>query len=86
MEKKINLIAKEDDKNLRVDVFINKKERDLSRTRVKNLILDKKLELNGNIIIDPSKKVSIGDCLELIIPEPKKVSLKPYKYKLNIIF
>ena len=86
MEKKINLIVKEEDKNLRVDVFINKKEKDLSRTRVKNLILDQKLELNGNIIIDPSKKISIGDCVELIIPEPKKASLKPYKYKLDIIF
>ena len=70
------MIAKEEDKNLRVDVFINKKEKDLSRTRVKNLILDQKLELNGNIIIDPSKKISIGDCVELTIPEPKKASLK----------
>ena len=35
MEKKINLIAKEDDKNLRVDVLINKKENDISRTRIK---------------------------------------------------
>jgi len=80
------LIAKKEDNNLRVDVFINKKEIDLSRTRVKNLILDQKLELNGNIIIDPSKKVSIGDRVKLFIPEPKKASLKPYKYKLDIIF
>ena len=86
MEKKINLIVKEEDQSLRIDVFINKKERDLSRTRVKNLILDQKLELNGNIIIDPSKKVSIGDRVKLFIPEPKKASLKPYKYKLDIIF
>ena len=86
MEKKINLIVKEEDQSLRVDVFINKKEKDLSRTRVKNLILDEKLELNGNTIIDPSKKVSIGDYVKLIIPEPKKASLKPYKYKLDIIF
>ena len=86
MEKKINLIAKEEDKNLRVDVFINKKEKDLSRTRVKNLILDQKLELNGNVIIDPSKKVSVGDRVKLVIPKPKRASLKPYKYKLDIIF
>ena len=46
MEKKINLIVKDNEKNLRVDVFINKKERDISRTRVKNLILDKRLK-NG---------------------------------------
>ena len=58
MEKKINLIVKEDEKNLRVDVFINKKENDISRTRIKNLILDKKLKINNKIIIDPSKKIS----------------------------
>jgi len=86
MEKKINLIVRENDKNLRVDVFVNKKANDLSRTRVKNLILDKKLKLNNKITIDPSKKISNGDIINLTIPEPKKTSLKPYKYKLDIIY
>jgi 23S rRNA pseudouridine1911/1915/1917 synthase len=86
MKKKINLIVEDAYKNLRVDVFINKKENKISRTRIKNLILNKKLKLNNQIIIDPSKKVSYGDTLELIIPEPKIASLTPYKYKLDIIY
>ena len=86
MKKKMNLIAKEQDKNLRLDVFISKKENDISRTRVKNLILNKELKLNNKIVIDPSKKISVGDILELTLPEPKKVSLKPYKYKLDITY
>ena len=86
MKKKINLIVEDAYKNLRVDDFINKKENKISRTRIKNLILDKKLKLNNQIIIDPSKKVSYGDTLELIIPEPKIASLTPYKYKLDIIY
>ena len=86
MKKKINLIVKEDDKNLRVDVFIHKKENTISRTRIKNLILDKKLSLNNKTMLDPSKKVSLGDVLNLIIPNPKKASLKPYKYKLDIVY
>ena len=86
MEKKINLIVEEIDKNLRVDVFINKKENNLSRTRIKKLILNEKLKLNNKNIIDPSKKISAGDIIDLTIPEPKKASLKPYKYKLNIVF
>ena len=45
MEKKINLIVKDEDKNLRVDVFINKKENEISRTRIKNLILDQKIKI-----------------------------------------
>ena len=74
MEKKIKLIVKVEDKKCRVDVFINKKENEISRNRIKNLILDKKLKINNKIILDPSKKIINGDVLSLTIPEPKKVS------------
>jgi len=86
MEKKINLIVENEDKKIRVDVFINKKENEISRTRIKNLILSKKLKINNKTIRDPSKKIFIGDVIELTIPEPKKASLKPFKYKLDIIY
>ncbi len=86
MKKKINLIVEEDNKNLRVDVFIHKMKNEISRTRIKNLILDNKLTINGKIIIDPSKKILNGDKVNLEIPKPKKASLKPYRYKLNIVY
>ena len=86
MKKKINLIVEEDNKGSRVDVFIHKKQNDISRTRIKNLIISKKLKINNKIIIEPSKKIFIGDRINLIIPEPKKASLKPYNFKLDIIF
>ena len=50
MEKNINLIVGEDENNLRLDVFINKKESLISRTRIKNLILKEKLMINNLII------------------------------------
>ena len=86
MKKKINMIVKKDEANLRVDVFINKKENSISRTSVKNLILENKLKINNLIINSPSKKIYTDDVVELIIPEPKKTSLKPYEYKLNIVY
>ena len=85
MKKNINFIVKESENNLRVDVLINKKEELISRTRIKNLILKEKLKLNGEIIKSPSKKVNIGDRLDLEIPKPEEASLKPYNYKLEII-
>ncbi len=85
MKKNINLIVKSDENSLRVDVFINKREKLISRTRIKNLILKKKLKLNNRIINTPSKKVSKGDILILEIPKPKIPSLKPYDFKLEII-
>ena len=86
MEKNINLIVKSDENNLRVDVFINKKEKLISRNRIKNLILKKKLKLNNKIISSPSKKISTGDQINLQIPEPEEASLKPYEFKLDIVY
>jgi 23S rRNA pseudouridine1911/1915/1917 synthase len=85
MEKNINFIVEENENNLRVDVLINKREQSISRTRIKNLILKEKLKLNSEIIKNPSKKVVTGDKLNLNIPRPEEVSLKPYNFKLEII-
>ena len=85
MEKNINLIVENSENNLRLDVFINKRESLISRTRIKNLILKEKLKLNDKIINSPSKKVFTGDKIYLQIPEPKQASLKPYDFKLEII-
>jgi len=86
MEKNINFIVQENENNLRLDVLINKKEELISRTRIKNLILKKKLKINNVIINSPSKKVSTGDKIILQIPKPKEASLKPYDFKLDIIY
>ena len=86
MKKIINLIVNDNNINQRVDVFINKCENYLSRTRIKNLILKKKLKINDIVSESPSKKVVVGDKIELDIPEPEKASLKPYDYKLDIVF
>ena len=85
MKKNINLIVEEDENNLRLDVFINKREKLISRTRIKNLILKEKLKINNLIIDSPSKKVSTGDKINLEIPKPEEASLKPYKFNLDIV-
>tara|TARA_B100001250_G_C19733384_1_gene759590 strand:- start:349 stop:1326 length:978 start_codon:yes stop_codon:yes gene_type:complete len=85
MKNIINLIVNNDDIGLRIDIFLTKKKKELSRTRVKNLILKKKLKLNNKILDNPSKKVSEGDEITFEIPEPEKASLKPYDYKLDIV-
>jgi len=86
MEKDINFIVEENENNLRVDVLINKRQESISRTRIKNLILKEKLKVNNEIIQSPSKRIITGDRLSLHIPEPEVVSLKPYDFKLEIIY
>ena len=86
MEKNINLIVSADENNLRLDVFVNKREKLISRTRIKNLILKEKLKLNNTTVNSPSKKICTGDKIDLQIPEPKEASLKPYDFKLVIVY
>ena len=50
MEKKINLTVDKSENELRVDIFIKKREDIISRTRIKNLILDNKLKINNKVI------------------------------------
>ena len=78
MKNIIKLIVNDSDKEIRVDLFLTKKKKELSRTRVKNLILKENLKINNLIVKNPSKKISTGDKITFEIPEPKKVSLKPY--------
>ena len=86
MKNIINLIVEKVEDNLRVDQFIADKEPALSRTRIKNLIINSKLKINKKLVEDPSKKINDGDILSLEIPKPKQLSLKPYKYELDIVF
>ena len=86
MKKNINLIVNTDENNLRLDVFVNKREELISRTRIKNLILNEKLKLNNIVENNPSKKISTGDKIDLEIPVPKEASLEPYDFKLKIVY
>tara|TARA_B100001059_G_C17780541_1_gene553901 strand:- start:378 stop:1358 length:981 start_codon:yes stop_codon:yes gene_type:complete len=86
MKQTINFIVVEAENHLRLDLLINKRENLISRTRIKNLILNGKLKINNKVEISPSKKVLIGDKIEFQIPEPKEATLKPFNFKLEIIY
>mgnify|MGYP003312513236 CR=1 FL=1 len=86
MKNIINLIVKDYEKGQRVDRFISNNKKDLSRTRIKNLIINKKLKINNETIDNPAKKINTNDNIEIEIPKAKKVSLKPYNLKLDIAY
>ena len=86
MNKIINLIVDENNQSRRVDVFLSKYEKKISRTKIKNLIEKGYLEINNLKVLEPSKKVNLKDKIKLEVPELKKLEIKPYKYKLDIIY
>ena len=86
MNKIINLIVDKNNQNKRVDIFLSKYEEKISRTKIKNLIEKGYLEINKQIVLEPSKKINVKDKVKLEIPKLKKLEIKPYKHKLDIIY
>ena len=75
-----------DNKKYRVDSYISSKELSLSRSKIKKLILSNNLKINKVIVNDPSYILKLGDNIDFCIQSEKIQSLKPFEYKLDIIF
>ena len=75
-----------DNKKYRVDSYLSFKESSLSRSKIKKLILSNNLKINKVIVNDPSYILKTGDDIDFCIQTEKIQSLKPYEYKLDIVF
>ena len=79
------IIVQNNEKGVRLDSYITKKLNDLSRANIQRLIED------GNILVNSAKqkisyKLNSGDKIEITIPEPKKIDLKPQDIKVEIVY
>ncbi len=79
------LISLKDEKK-RIDVFLNKKLKDLSRSYIKDLILSGQLKINKTVIKLPSYKVKFNDFVSLNIVQKPVQNLTPFDFDLNVIF
>ena len=86
MEKNISLLVDASNDKIRLDQFISKRDKELSRTKAKDLILKKKVKVNNEIIQSPSFKISKDDLIILAIPKLEETYLRPYKFPLDIIY
>ena len=86
MKKIIKLFVDDQNSNKRLDIFISFKITDISRTRIKNLILDGFVTVNDKTNFEPSKKINLKDTIIIKIPLPIKTNIKPYDYNLEIVF
>jgi 23S rRNA pseudouridine1911/1915/1917 synthase len=89
VEKTISHKVTNEDSGKRIDQFIAQKADGISRTRIKNLILEGSLHLlNKTIetISDPSYKVKEDDVYQLLIPEARDPIPKGEDIPLNIVF
>ena len=58
----------------------------VSRNRLKNLIVDGQVMLNGKTCDDASRKVGAGDVIELTIPEAIEALPQPENIPLDIVY
>ena len=82
----INFVVKDLYDKPRIDYYLSKKFDNLSRSKIKNLILKSLLKINGITIKDPSRKIYTGDNITFKIENENKYSLKAYNYELDIVF
>lgn len=83
MNKKYELVV-EDEKG-RLDKYISEQISDLSRTRVKELIDDDKILVNGQKE-KPSYKISAQDHVSVEIPKKEPLNLEPEDLNLDIVY
>ena len=87
MKKKIfNTVVSYDYRNYRVDKFLQVKLKELSRTRIQNLVNEGQVKLNNIIVLNSSKKIKEKDQIKVSFPPPKETLIKPNKIPLNILY
>jgi len=70
----------------RLDKFLSSVYPELSRSYLKTLIEEGFVKINGKSVKKPSKKLKAGEVVELNIPKPKELNLKPEPIPLEVIY
>ena len=74
-----------DKQDVRLDVYIADKYKDLSRTMVQKLIEEGSIKVNGNIK-KLSYKVQLNDEISICIPKAKETDLKPQEIPIEVVY
>lgn len=74
-----------EEENKRIDAYISKVQKDLSRTAVQRLIDEEKIKVNGKST-KASYKVIIGDIIEIEEEKPKEIELKAQDLPVEVIY
>ncbi len=82
----LQLGAGADGSEARLDKFLSQALPDLSRSRLKTLILDGRLSRGGQTITDPAYRVKPGERFTLTLPEIRAATPEAQKIPLAVIY
>lgn len=85
MQKKITLTVPAEMPAVRLDVFLSDRIDDITRSRIKQLIDDGSVLLNG-CKTKSGTKVKCGDSVDVIVPELKEPEILPEDIPLDIVY
>jgi 23S rRNA pseudouridine1911/1915/1917 synthase len=86
MSDNLSYTATADDEGARLDKVLASAWPDQSRSRIKALIEDGQLSVNGTPTTKMSAKVKAGDAFDLVIPEPELAEPVPEDIKLDVLY
>ena len=82
----LKITATADDTGTRLDTFLASKAEQLSRSRVKALILEGAVTLDGEAVLDPKRSAIAGASYLIKLPEPVPATPDPEDIPLDVLF
>ena len=82
----LSISASPEDAGTRLDTFLASRADQLSRSRVKALILEGAVAQNGEAVIDPRRSVVAGATYLIRLPEPVPATPEPEDIPLDVLF
>jgi len=76
----------EDEAGERLDRLLAARLEGLSRSRLKNLVLEGRVALSGRTIRDPSHRVNAGDVFTVEVPAPAPADPQPEPIALTVVY
>ena len=73
------------DEGERIDKYISTQNDEMSRTRIKKLLDDGKVSVNGKVV-KPNYRVVANDYIKMDIPDPVTVDICPQDIPLDVVY
>ncbi len=86
MNKTTTFFVENHNNNIRLDKFLTFKLKKFTRSQIKKIIVSKFVKINNSVVLSASEKVKKGNKIDIQIKKKENEKIKPYKFKLDIIF
>jgi len=73
-------------RGIRIDIFLQSQIKNLSRTRIKKIIIEGCVKINDRIIEEPAKKIKEKDRIKIKFPITKESKILPQKINIDVLY